>query len=151
MSVNDPVGKELGLTLVRTGVGFQSVIVLFPTALESAALTASISTDPEFGKLAGEVYFPAEDIVPVLEEPPATPFTSHVTFPFDDPLTCAVNVWLAPARTSAEEGETVTVTLGGGLFPVDPEDALPQLIWEAARSTPKTKAARRTGFSSKIP
>jgi hypothetical protein len=90
--VKDPLGKEAGLTLVSTGVGFHSVTALFPMALESAALTASISTDPVFGKLAGAVYFPEEVIVPVLADPPATLFTSHVTFPFEELLTCAVNV-----------------------------------------------------------
>lgn len=144
MRVNAPVEKELGLTVVRTGVGFHSVTLLFPTALESAALTASISTDPVFGKLAGAEYCPEEVIVPMLVDPPATWFTSQLTFPFEDPLTCAVNVWLAPARTLAEEGEIVTVMFGGGLFPVDPEDALPQFTCDAAKTSKRVNIARRT-------
>lgn len=143
--------NDVGLTLVSTGVGFQSVTVLFPIAIESTALTASISTDPEFGRLEGAVYFPAEVIAPVLEDPPATLFTSQVTLPFEAPVTCAVNVWVEPARTSADEGVTLTVISGGGFFPVKPEDALPQLICRIARTSAMTSVIRRKVAPGKSP
>ena len=41
-----PVGRVIGLTVERTGAGFQSVTVLVPVAELSAALTAVIVTDP---------------------------------------------------------------------------------------------------------
>jgi hypothetical protein len=46
--------------------------------------------------------------------PLVTPFTSQVTALFDDPVTDAVNVCVAPARTLALFGETDTVTLDDG-------------------------------------
>jgi hypothetical protein len=65
--------------------------------------------------------------VPVVELPPVTPFTCQVTAVFTLPVTVALNDAVAPARTSALEGETLTVTLGfegGGLeVPVvEPEE-----------------------------
>ena len=52
-------------------------------------------------------------MVPVDALPPATVFTSHDTDEFDDPLTVATNICVAPARTLAEPGVTETVTLAG--------------------------------------
>jgi hypothetical protein len=72
----------------------------------------------ELGIVFGAVYRPDELIVPVAELPPATLFTSQVTAVFDDPVTIALNDFVAPTRTFALAGETATVTVdpeGGGL------------------------------------
>lgn len=53
-------------------------------------------------------------IVPTDALPPATPFTFQVTFEFEVPVTVALNVCVAPARTVAGFGVTLTLMLGGG-------------------------------------
>ena len=56
--------------------------------------------------------------MPVAALPPDTPFTCQVTEVFDEPLTVELKVCVAPARTLALGGATVTVTLdpeGGAL------------------------------------
>jgi hypothetical protein len=63
---------------------------------------------------------PAELIVPIAALPPVTPFTCQVTEVFDDPVTVALKGFVALARTSALEGEIVTVTPG-------PEGGAPEL------------------------
>jgi hypothetical protein len=48
--------------------------------------------DPDaVGTACGALYEPEDEIVPVIELPPATPFTSQVTFWFEFPWTAAVN------------------------------------------------------------
>jgi hypothetical protein len=54
---------------------------------------------------------PLEVIVPVLEFPPLTPSTAHVTDVFVEPVTVAVNCAVAPAATFAEVWLRVTVTV----------------------------------------
>lgn len=110
-----PVEIEAGTMPLRTGIGFSSVTLLLPEALESAALTARTVTVLGFGNAAGAVYMPEALIVPVDATPPATPFTCHVTEEFEEPLTAAVKDCVAPARTLADFGETETVTAGGGV------------------------------------
>ena len=95
---------------------------------------------------------PDELIVPVAALPPATPFTCQVTAVFDDPATVALKDCVAPARTFALAGETVTVTLdpeggvvgleAGELFvvPVQPVSAA-----AASRST-KSGECRKANF-----
>lgn len=60
---------------------------------ESASLTAVTVTLGGDGTAAGAVYVavspPVVEIVPTLEFPPATPFTSHETFVSDVPVTVA--------------------------------------------------------------
>jgi hypothetical protein len=50
------------------------------------------------GTFAGAVYNPACVMVPMVEFPPTTPFTSHVTAVFMRPVTVAVywTVWFTP-------------------------------------------------------
>jgi hypothetical protein len=52
-------------------------------------LTAVTLTLAPGGRIAGAVKRPTEEIVPVAALPPATPFTSHVTFEFVLPVTVA--------------------------------------------------------------
>jgi hypothetical protein len=106
-----PAGTDAGAMLVRTGTGFCSVTALLPDAVGSTELTAATATVPELGTVVGAVYTPVELIVPVATLPPAKLFTCQVTEVFDDPVTVALKVCDAPARTFALAGETATVTL----------------------------------------
>jgi hypothetical protein len=103
-----------------TGTGFCNVTGLLPVAVASAVLTARTVTVFEPGTVAGAVYKPDELIVPVPALPPATPFTCQVTEVFDEPVTVALKDCVAPARTLALGGVTVTVT-------PDPEGGAPVL------------------------
>ncbi len=132
-SVKPPAVTDVGAMLLKTGVGFQSVTLLSPVALESAALIASIVTLFGFGKLAGAVYTPEELIVPAAALPPATPFTSQVTPVFDVPVTLALKVCVAPMRTFTGLGDTETLTAGGG-FPELPELPEEPLVTPAHRA-----------------
>lgn len=77
--LNAPVASTLGFTLESAGMGFQSVTVLVPRALESSALTALIVTVEALPSAEGATYVPVALTVPVPTAPPATPFTSQVT------------------------------------------------------------------------
>ena len=149
---NAPAGTDVGAMPVSTGTGFCNVTALLPVAEASAELTARTVTVLELGSVAGAVYTPDELIVPVAALPPATPFTCHVTAVFDDPATVALKDFVAPARTFALAGETVTVTLdpeggvvgleAGELFvvPVQPASAA-----AASRNT-KSGECRKANF-----
>ena len=80
VNVKSPVEKDCGVTLLRTGVGFQSVRVAVAVALESAALMALIAAVPGFGIWLGAVYTPLALIVPTVAFPPAMPPTNQFTF-----------------------------------------------------------------------
>jgi len=70
-----------------------SVTLAESLADDSAWLTAVTVTLVEDGSTVGAVYVavsaPVDAIVPTVEFPPATPFTSHDTFVLDVPLTVA--------------------------------------------------------------
>jgi hypothetical protein len=111
----------LGGTVADVGVRVTSTTddcsVTTADAVEvgSATLKAVTVTLAEVA-VPGAVKSPVAEIVPVVADPPAVPFTSHVTPVFDVPETCALNccVWLA-ARF-APEGLIFTTTglsLGG--------------------------------------
>lgn len=114
-----PVEIEVGEMLLSTGTGFHRVTALSPEALESAALTAETVMVFVAGTVAGAVYRPDELIVPVAALPPITPLTSHKACALDVLATVAENDCVAPARTFALGGVTLTVTAGGGV-PVPP-------------------------------
>jgi hypothetical protein len=99
-----------GLTDVSTGAGFSTIKALLPVFVVSAALVAVTVIVFGLGKFTGAVYNPVESIVPVVAFPPATAFTDHVTLAFAFPATAAANACVAPARTDAEAGVTVTST-----------------------------------------
>jgi hypothetical protein len=123
---NAPAGTDVGAMLASTGTGFCTVTALLPVAVASAELTARTVTVLELGTVAGATYMPDELIVPVAAVPFATPFTCQVTAVFDDPATAALNDCVAPARTFALAGETVTVTLDpeGGVVELETVDPL---------------------------
>jgi hypothetical protein len=79
----------------------------------SCTATAVTVTAAGDGTVAGAMYTPAAEIVPMVELPPGTPFTCQVTDVFDALATVAVNAWLPPpACTVAPEGATATDTGG---------------------------------------
>lgn len=79
-----------------------------PDLLESAWDTAVTVTVAGLGTLAGAAYSPLLPIVPMVELPPAIPFTSHVRAVFVALETVAVNCWVNPTCTWLEEGESET-------------------------------------------
>jgi hypothetical protein len=110
VSENDPGAIVFGLTAVSTGTGFSSVSALVPVFVVSAALVAVTVIVFGVGKFTGAVYNPVVSMVPVVAFPPATAFTDHVTLVLAFPVTAAANDCVAPARTAAVAGVTVTTT-----------------------------------------
>jgi hypothetical protein len=79
----------------------------------SATLMAAIVTVAGEGTIAGAVYNPLAEILPLVEVPPATPFTDQVTLVSEFVLvTAAVNCIVPANRTEPLVGETVTVATG---------------------------------------
>jgi hypothetical protein len=109
---NAPAGTDVGAMAASTGNGFCKVTALLPVALTSAELTARTVTVLEVGTELGAVYIPKELIVPAAALPPVMPFTCQVTKVFEEPVTVALNDFVAPARTFALAGDTTIVTLG---------------------------------------
>ncbi len=111
---------EFGLTDVSTGTGFCSVTALLPVFVASAALVAVTVTVFGVGRLAGAVYNPVALIVPVAALPPTAAFTDHVTVAFEFPVTAAANDCVAPARSVAVAGVTLTLVPSGGVVGDEP-------------------------------
>jgi hypothetical protein len=70
--------------------------------------------DDDDGGPDGAVKSPVVVIVPTVADPPAVPFTDHVTAVFDVFEAVALNDCVFPYCTEALAGETATVTAGGG-------------------------------------
>lgn len=140
--VYEPTVKLPGLTLLSTGVGFHRVRSLEPLALASAMDTASTVIVFGFGTVAGAVYTPLEAIVPSAAFPPTTPFTDQLTLSFVVPVTVAVKGCVAPARTFAAVGTTLTEIPGGGgcAFLLD---AVPHPVWTRMSAMSRSRDARR--------
>jgi len=87
---------------------------------------------------------PDELIVPVAALPPATPFTCQVTAEFDDPVTVALKDCVAPARTFAVAGETVTVALDpeGGVLELEAGELLVVPVHPASAATASRNTKR---------
>jgi hypothetical protein len=98
------------------------VALALPVSAGLAAAIAVMVTPAGLGIVAGAVYEPTEEIVPLVEFPPATPFTCQVTLVFTLPTTDAWKVCDAPADTIADAGVTATVTVGN----LDPPPEPPQ-------------------------
>jgi hypothetical protein len=111
------------------------VAVAFPVSAGLAAEIAVMATPAGLGIVTGAVYAPNAVIVPTVEFPPATLFTSQDTLVFVLPVTVAWKVCGVPAGTIAAVGVTATVTIGNWVEP--PPEPPPQ----AARR-PKSKAAK---------
>jgi hypothetical protein len=84
-----PTSTFTGLGLTLTTMSSFSVTLADALSCGATLLTASTVTVAGDGKIAGAVYRPAAEIVPVLTLPPVTPFTSHVTLVFVVPVTLA--------------------------------------------------------------
>lgn len=80
----------------------------------SAWLFAVTCITAEEGRLSGAVYMPWASIVPRVELPPGTLFTSQVTAVFEVPATLAANCCVRPRSTLALAGATETEMEGGG-------------------------------------
>ena len=93
------------------------VALALPVSAGLAAAIAVMVTPAGLGIVAGAVYEPIAEIVPVVEFPPATPFTCQVTLAFTLPTTEAWKVWDVPVGTIADAGVTATVTVGNRLEP----------------------------------
>src|SRR5207245_7664021 len=74
----------------------------------SAMLVALTDTCAGLGTWAGAVYKPEEEIVPTVAVPPATPFTSQVTFLLPVLVTVAVNCWVWETERETAGGSTET-------------------------------------------
>ncbi len=77
--------------------------------VSAADTAATVTVELVLVTVAGAVYRPDVDTVPVVAAPPVTPFTDQVMFVFELFVTVALNwkVWLAP--TVAVVGVMVTV------------------------------------------
>jgi hypothetical protein len=135
VSEKAPGAMVFGLTEVSTGTGFSSISALFPCFAVSAALVAVTMIVFGVGKFAGAVNNPVASIVPVVGFPPGTVFTDHVTLVFAFPVTADVNSCVAPARTIAVAGVTVTTTaaLSGGIV----GDPLPRFCSQGQCNPPQ--------------
>jgi hypothetical protein len=131
------------VTVAAVGATFTATSLSMPTlaapladgAATLVALTVTLAGD---GKSPGAVYSPALEIVPTVAFPPSTPFTLHATRVSVVPVTVAANGRVAPRKTIALIGATLTVTFGGGVEPEDPTEPHPQCAQASA-----TNAARR--------
>jgi len=90
------------------------VTVTIADFVASAWLVAATCTVTGLGKSAGAMYNPLVLIVPIVELPPATPFTLQFTLVFVVFLTVAVNVNMLPSTTDPLGGTIETVIAGGG-------------------------------------
>ena len=99
--------------------GVVKVIVAWPAAVGFATLTAWTITLGGAGRVTGAVNVVVEPgifvTVPTVAFPPTTPFTSHVTFVFVLPVTCAEKGCVPESGTDALPGVTTTVT-GATMF-----------------------------------
>ena len=107
-----PVGTFAGFGATDIAMLSSKVTLADPLLCPSPWLTAVTVTLAGDGIAVGAVYSPESEIVPVAAIPPATPFTSHVTAAFELPVTLDWNCCVAPKRTFALGGVTVTVTPG---------------------------------------
>ncbi len=97
---------EAGETLTVTGAAGAGCIVTVADAVELglATLAARTVTAATLGTLAGAVYSPEAEIVPVAALPPIMPLTLQVTPWFVEPETVALNWRVVVAATLALAG-----------------------------------------------
>jgi len=112
------------------GSGFRIASVAAPTTEGAATLAAVIVTVFGEGIVAGGVYSPVIEIVPVALDPPLMPFTCQVTEELGSLVTVAVICAVEPSRTWAGP---LTVTDGV---------ALGVLVLEAHPASPAAKTSK---------
>ncbi len=86
-----PTDVWVAVAELITGIGFQIASETVAEAVLTAALMAPIVTEVGVGIAAGAVYSPADEIVPVVADPPVIPFTCQVTAWLTLFVTVAVN------------------------------------------------------------
>jgi hypothetical protein len=124
-----------------------TVTVAEEVTLESTALTV---TEPPEGTLDGAVYRPLLVMVPTVELPPATPFTSQVAAVLV-PLTIALNCCVLPAVTLAEVGVTLTATGVAGAVIVRARDVVAVLLAESVTLNPNVLVPAAAGVPERTP
>ena len=97
--------------VTETETGAVTVTPADADLLGSETLVALTAT-ATFGTVLGAVYRPVLETVPVLEPPPATPFTAHLTELSAAPTTVAVNCWDCPTPT-VDVGGVIETETGG--------------------------------------
>jgi hypothetical protein len=100
-----PSGKDAVVIATAEEVTVTAAPAVF---VVSAALTAVTLTFEGVGTPAGAVYSPLEETVPLMEFPPAFPFTSQLTPVLGVPLTVDVNCCVRDTSTDALPGDTDT-------------------------------------------
>ncbi len=105
----------MGVPRPEPGFGRPTMLIdAEPIELGFAALIACTETCAGFGITDGAVYKPALVMVPTVALPPVMPLTAQVTAVFELPETAAANCSVLDGFSVTEEGETITVTGGGG-------------------------------------
>lgn len=135
--------EDLPLSDVESAIltSLVTVTEAFAVELGLAWLAAVIVTEAGLGRSAGAVYRPVLEMVPTFEFPPAVSLTLQFTNVFEEPDTVAVNCCVSPNSTFMLDGETETVTVGGGggvdeeLFPPQPSKAIEMASSETSVST----------------
>src|SRR5207302_4834143 len=110
--VNPP---RFGAIVTETfGAGVMVTLAVSDFALSATEIAFTV-TGFGAGTVVGAVKSPVALIVPVVELPPVTLFTCHVTAVFDVFATVAVNCCVNPTWTLGVLGLTVTTTAGGAV------------------------------------
>lgn len=111
--VNGPTGIVVGEKPVSCGVGFSRVAGVEPDFVESEVSVAVMVMPFVPGGNSGALNNPVEEIVPVVELPPATPLTLQVRVGLEPSFVLAVNCCMVLPRTIAFVGETVMANGSG--------------------------------------
>jgi hypothetical protein len=101
----------LSVTVAVVGLIVTATTVTVTAALAVCVVSALLVTDTVCEPaVAGAVYRPEVETVPVALEPPTTPSTDHCTPTFVVPVTVAENCFVVFAVTFAVAGLIVTAT-----------------------------------------
>lgn len=119
-----------GLTLLKIGVGLSSATDALALAAVLTVLTAVTVTLFGVGKVCGATYSPPELMVPIVEFPPATPFTDQIAVELLVPLAVTLNCCAPAARTLALLGAILSCTVVG-ILPVLSAVLAPLLLAQA--------------------
>jgi hypothetical protein len=125
MSEKAPTGMAMGETVVSCGMGFSSVTALEAVLSEwlvSVAVTVMLLG---VGGNSGAVNKPAEEIVPVVALPPATPFTDQIRDGCEWSLVSAVNCRVLVPWTEIVAGLRVIEKTNGPSVPLFGTEAHP--------------------------
>ena len=95
---------------MEASVGSAAVTMVTVALALSVGSATEVAVTVAFPAVAGAVYKPVLEIVPVVLLPPLMPSTDHVTAVLVVPLTVAVNCWVCCGTTLADVGEIATET-----------------------------------------